>query len=58
MELTKESLTKLVHTVYSNWLEEAYGISKSPTKATGCELKKERLKFKIVQDQYQPKFEF
>lgn len=57
MEITKESLTKLVQTVYANWLSETYGISKSPEKLTGCDLKKDRLKFKIVQDQYQPKFD-
>jgi len=57
MEITKQSLSKLVQTVYANWLSETYGISKSPEKLEGCELKKDRLKFKIVQDQYQSKFD-
>ena len=56
MATTKQSLTKLVQTVYANWLEETYGISKSPERLTGCDLKKARLKFKIVQDQYQSKY--
>lgn len=57
MEINKESLSKLVQTVYANWIEETYGISRSPEKLEGCDLKKDRLKFKIVQDQYQSKFD-
>lgn len=52
---SKNYLDKLIKTVYSKWLTEKYGISNTPVKLEGCDLKKYYLKLQVVKKEYETK---